>query len=105
MVGISIARRTRSGKLVGPGIWRKCLPVCTVMARPSRDYLGFARLEYHYLAGLSPARAAPSILKKSALPCKGEPPDAEMWASHEIEPMATTRAEKVRKSAENSALS
>jgi FAD/FMN-containing dehydrogenase/Fe-S oxidoreductase len=43
--------------------------------------------------------------KKSALPCKGETPDAEMRASHEIEPMATARAEKVRKSAENSALS
>src|ERR1700679_1487674 len=39
MVGISIARSTRSGTLVGPGIWRKCLPVCTVMERPSRDYL------------------------------------------------------------------
>jgi FAD/FMN-containing dehydrogenase/Fe-S oxidoreductase len=48
---------------------------------------------------------APSILKKSALPCKGETPDAEMRASREIEPMATARAEKVRKSAENSALS
>src|ERR671924_2233758 len=31
MVGISMARRTRSGTLVGPGICRKCLPVCTVM--------------------------------------------------------------------------
>src|SRR5690349_1717031 len=31
MVGISIARSTRSGTLVGPGICRKCLPVCTVM--------------------------------------------------------------------------
>ncbi|MGY2937447.1 hypothetical protein ACVWZ6_007049 [Bradyrhizobium sp. GM6.1] len=30
-VGISIARSTRSGTLVGPGIWRKCLPVCTVI--------------------------------------------------------------------------
>src|SRR5437868_8867527 len=32
MVGISIARSTRSGTLVGPGICRKCLPVCTVMS-------------------------------------------------------------------------
>src|SRR5207237_5910248 len=31
MVGISMARSTRSGTLVGPGICRKCLPVCTVM--------------------------------------------------------------------------
>src|SRR5215207_6453632 len=31
MVGMSIARSTRSGTLVGPGICRKCLPVCTVM--------------------------------------------------------------------------
>ena len=29
--GMSIARSTRSGTLVGPGICRKCLPVCTVM--------------------------------------------------------------------------
>src|SRR5258707_15575319 len=36
MPGMSIARSTRSGMLVGPGIWRKCLPVCsTVMGRPS----------------------------------------------------------------------
>src|SRR5215467_923386 len=31
MVGISMARSTRSGTLVGPGICRKCLPVCTVI--------------------------------------------------------------------------
>src|SRR5437660_2581136 len=31
MVGMSMARSTRSGTLVGPGICRKCLPVCTVM--------------------------------------------------------------------------
>src|SRR5258708_8479038 len=30
MVGMSIARRTRSGTLVGPGICRKCLPVWRV---------------------------------------------------------------------------
>jgi hypothetical protein len=29
MVGMSIARSTRSGTLVGPGIWRKCRPVWT----------------------------------------------------------------------------
>src|SRR6267142_2767715 len=55
MLGMSMARSTRSGTLVGPGIWRKCLPVCTVMWRLSRYCLGFARLEYHYSAGLSPA--------------------------------------------------
>src|SRR5215467_11004276 len=31
MVGMSMARSTRSGTLVGPGICRKCLPLCTVM--------------------------------------------------------------------------
>ena len=30
-VGMSIARSTRSGTLVGPGNCRKCLPVCTVI--------------------------------------------------------------------------
>src|SRR5262245_15857065 len=27
MVGCAMARRTRSGTLVGPGIWRKCRPL------------------------------------------------------------------------------
>ena len=38
--------------------------------RPSRYSLGFARVEFHYLAGLSPARRWPSMHKKQgfALP-------------------------------------
>src|ERR1700693_2145420 len=31
MVGAAIARSTRSGTLVGPGIWRKCLPLWYVI--------------------------------------------------------------------------
>src|SRR5438270_4046169 len=31
MPGMSMARSTRSGMLVGPGICRKCLPVCSVI--------------------------------------------------------------------------
>src|ERR1044072_606292 len=31
MVGLLRARSTRSGTLVGPGIWRKCRPVWTVL--------------------------------------------------------------------------
>src|ERR1700681_205088 len=57
MLGMSMARNTRSGTLVGPGIWRKCLPVCTVIWHLSRYCLGFARLEYHYSEGLSPQRS------------------------------------------------
>src|ERR1700721_4719632 len=58
-----MARSTRSGTLVGPGIWRKCLPVCTVIWRPSRVFCHEA-VEYHYLAGLSPAGRASSMHKK-----------------------------------------
>jgi hypothetical protein len=32
MVGAAIARSTRSGTFVGPGTWRKCLPLWHVMA-------------------------------------------------------------------------
>ena len=40
--------------------------------RPSRYSLGFATVEYHYLAGLSPARRRPSMHKErsSALPSR-----------------------------------
>jgi hypothetical protein len=31
MIGISIARITRSGTQVGPGICKKCRPVCVTM--------------------------------------------------------------------------
>src|SRR6266853_4475999 len=31
MTGISMARSTRSGTGLGPGIWRKCRPWCLVM--------------------------------------------------------------------------
>ena len=36
MVGLSMARSTRSGTFVGPGIWRKCRPAwCCVMEPPT----------------------------------------------------------------------
>src|SRR5664280_3727450 len=35
MVGMSIARSTRSGTFVGPGICKKCLPVWTIGLFPS----------------------------------------------------------------------
>src|SRR5882757_3550300 len=62
MVGMSIARSTRSGTLVGPGICRKCLPLCTVISVLPGGYLRLLRaLAYHYSGGLSPARRAPSM--------------------------------------------
>ena len=68
MVGMSMARSTRSGTLVGPGICRKCLPVCTVMGVLPGLVFGFCEpLEYHYSAGLSPARRGPPMHKKPEL--------------------------------------
>src|SRR6478672_7314624 len=104
MVGMSMARNTRSGTLVGPGIWRKCLPVCTVISAVLPVAPWLYRLEYHYLAGLSPARRAPSMLIATPLPCNGETRMQNMRPSHEIEPMAAMRAGKSGNSAENGAL-
>src|ERR1700694_3831370 len=105
MVGMSMARNTRAGRVVGPGIWRKCLPVCTVIWLSFRYCPGFAGLEYHYLAGLSPAWRTPSMPGGgAALPCNGETRMKDMQASHEIEPMTAMRAGKSGNSAENSAL-
>src|SRR5487761_856812 len=44
MVGAAIARSTRSGTLVGPGIWRKCLPLWYVisMSFPQAEARGAA---------------------------------------------------------------
>src|SRR5882724_7202371 len=67
MVGMSIARSTRSGTLVGPGICRKCLPVCTVMGVLPGIVLALQAPEYHYLPSLSPARQVPSRGPKPAL--------------------------------------
>src|SRR5438876_1159549 len=65
----------------------------------------FEPLEYHYSAGLSPARRRPSMHKKQgfALPRRG--PAGKRWAEfREIVPMAAVQAEKAMDSAENSAL-
>ena len=73
---MSMARSTRSGTLVGPGICRKCLPVCTVMGvLPDIALIvPWLRepLEYHYLAGLSRTGRGPSMRKKQgfALPTR-----------------------------------
>ena len=95
MVGMSMARSTRSGTLVGPGICRKCLPVCTVMGvLPGIALIvPWLRepLEYHYLAGLSPARRGPSMHKKQgfALPSR-TPAGKTLCGMHENKPMAAT---------------
>src|ERR1700733_8055670 len=44
MVGRSIARSTRWGTLVGPGIWRKCRPGCLIGVRGSRFTVRSSRL-------------------------------------------------------------
>src|SRR4029077_6052526 len=110
MVGMSMARSTRSGTLVGPGICRTCRPECTVIGRPSRSCVvrpvGCASpLEYHYLAGLSPARRGPSMHKKQGFACQGGPWQARhCGVFQETRPMAAMKAEKLQISAENSGL-
>src|SRR3954453_23320941 len=57
MVGISMARSTRSGTLVGPGICRKCLPVCTVIGVLPGLVLAFGAARIPLFGGLVPLRA------------------------------------------------
>src|SRR5262249_42121033 len=57
MVGISMARSTRSGTLVGPGICRKCLPVCTVIGVLPGLVLALRAARIPLFAGLVPLRA------------------------------------------------
>src|SRR5712671_1751246 len=57
MVGMSIARSTRSGTLVGPGICRKCLPVCTVIGVLPGLVLAFRAARIPLFGGLVPLRA------------------------------------------------
>src|SRR5438445_10898201 len=57
MVGISMARSTRSGTLVGPGICRKCLPVCTVICVLPGLVLASRAARIPLFGGLVPLRA------------------------------------------------
>src|SRR3970282_1507204 len=58
MVGKSIARSTRSGTLVGPGICRKCLPALRGMHPPLRSAERVARRSVFYPAAMD-AQALP----------------------------------------------
>src|SRR5947209_17299862 len=57
MVGISMARSTRSGTLVGPGICRKCLPVCMVIGVLPGLVLASRAARIPLFDGLVPLRA------------------------------------------------
>src|ERR1019366_1386136 len=100
-----MARSTRSGTLVGPGICRKCLPVCTVIGRPSRDVLVSqgSNITIWRACPLPGGRRQCIRRRAFALP-RRNPGFKTLRTAHEIEPMAATRAEKSGYSAENSAL-
>src|SRR4029077_12912815 len=56
MIGVSIARSTRSGSGVGPGIWRKCRAAerevyCGIIGPPS-DYLSATAAHVRWRARL-----------------------------------------------------
>src|SRR6185312_10240423 len=109
MVGMSMARSTRSGTLVGPGICRKCLPLCTVMGVLPGLWLVVSRLreplEYHYLSGLSPARRRPSMHKKQGFALPSRVPAGKTRSGiQESDIMAAPRAEQSQNTAENSRL-
>src|SRR5437867_3994280 len=71
MVGISMARSTRSGTLVGPGICRKCLPVCTVISVLPGLVLASRAARIPLFGGLVPLRAgAVNCNRSRALPWK-----------------------------------
>src|SRR3954454_9148300 len=71
MVGISIARSTRSGTLVGPGICRKCLPVCTVMSVLPGLVLASRAARIPLFGGLVPLRAGAVNALEAEL-CRGK---------------------------------
>src|SRR3954449_9224144 len=97
-----MARSTRSGTLVGPGIWRKCLPVCRVIWGPSGVFR-FARLEISLLSGLVPCPSdAVNPWGKPPLPCNAKSGMQDITGSHEIDAMAATRARDPGNPAENS---
>ena len=63
MVGASIARRTRSGTFVGPGICRKCRPLRWLTPGQTRDYaprLGGRKTNWR---GSCAARSAPTTTR------------------------------------------
>src|SRR5258705_7741390 len=88
MVGISMARSTRSGMLVGPGIWRKCLPVCTVIWRPSRGILVSQRSNITIWRACPPPRGYRQCIRTRASPFNVKPGCRAATTSHQIEPMA-----------------
>src|SRR3954447_18348882 len=97
-----MARSTRSGTLVGPGIWRKCLPVCRVIWGPSGVFR-FARLEISLLGGLVPCPSdAVNPWGRPPLPCNAKSGMQHILNSHEIDAMAATRARDPGNPAENS---
>src|ERR1700759_258401 len=76
---MSMARSTRSGMLVGPGIWRKCLPVCTVvmgvlpgLAESRRLRGGAVRIAL--FGGLVPRSANPVNALDAGLEGENRPP-------------------------------
>ena len=74
MVGMSMARSTRSGTLVGPGICRKCLPLCTVMGvlpGLGLSYLGFAsRSNITIWRACPPPGEGRQCIRSRASPCQ-----------------------------------
>src|SRR6188472_3397474 len=102
MVGMSMARSTRSGTLVGPGICRKCLPVCTVMGVLPDLASALRAARIPLFGGLvpRPAGAANAPQAGLALPSWGPAgktgPDIKRDRS-----MAAGNAENSRNSAEN----
>ena len=102
---MSMARSTRSGTLVGPGICRKCLPVCRVIGVLPGHSLGFASRSNITIRRACPAPGgARQCIRGRALPCQAGARQARHCAMHENEPMAARRPQKSRNSAENSAL-
>src|SRR5437762_12914758 len=74
MVGMSIARSTRSGTLVGPGICRKCLPACTVIGVLPGLALAFRAARIPLFGGLVPLRAAAVNALEAGLHREAPPP-------------------------------
>src|SRR3954462_13568276 len=82
---MSMARCTRTGTLVGPGIWRKCLPVCRVIWGPYGVFR-FARLEISLLSGLVPCPSdAVNPWGTPPLPCNAKSGMQHILNSHEID--------------------
>jgi hypothetical protein len=75
-VGMSMARSTRSGTLVGPGICRKCLPVCTVMSVLPGIALVSRGSNITIWRACPPPGEGRQCLRSRALPCQAGPRQA-----------------------------